>query len=75
VTLRPSDPNVDASGDDQTALVWRKRIVVDSNEAQRSFLYVELESIELKKTELRTSRPLYSTKLCRLDFYFTIRVD
>ncbi len=75
MTLRPFDTNVDFFGDDQTALRWRKRPIIDANEALKSFLYVELESIELKKTDLRNLRPLYSAKLCLLDFYIKIRVD
>jgi hypothetical protein len=74
VTLHPCDSNIDAFGDAQQPLPWQKRLVVDADEVQKSFYYFELNSIELKKMDQRNLRPLYSAKLCQLNFYFNIQV-
>ncbi len=73
--LRPFDRNLDLFGEDQSSIIWHKRPIVDANEVLKTFLYVELELIELKKTDLRSSRPLYSAKLCQLQFNIKIRVN
>jgi hypothetical protein len=75
VILYPLDRSLDAVGENQPALEWRQRPIINAEEVLQSFHYVELESIELKKLDLRILRPLYSAKLCQLQFQFTIRVN
>jgi hypothetical protein len=75
VTLYLCDRNLDPFGENQPALVWHKRTIIDAEEVLRTFSYVELESIELKKLDIRSSRPLYSAKLCQLQFQLKIKVN
>lgn len=66
---------MDPTGEVQLALEWGKRPIIDAEQVLKTFSYVELESIELKKLDIRNSRPLYSTKLCQLQFQLKIRVN
>ncbi len=66
---------MDPHGEDQPVLKWCKRPIIDADEVLKIFYYVELESIEVKKLDIRNSRPLYSTKLCQLQFHLKIRVN
>jgi hypothetical protein len=75
VTLYPFDLDLDTFGERQEQLEWQKRAIIDAEETLRSFSYVELESIELTKLDIRNARPLYSAKLCQLEFQFKIRVN
>jgi hypothetical protein len=66
---------LDPLGEVQPALKWHKRAIIDAEEVLRTFSYVELESIELKKLDTRNLRPLYSAKLCQLQFQLKIKVN
>lgn len=74
VKLRPFDRQVDEEGEDQPALSWQKRPIVDANGVTKYFSFVELKSIELRKLDLRNLRPLYRAQLCQLEFNVKIRV-
>jgi hypothetical protein len=75
VTLYPFDRNADPLVEDQPVLKWSKKIIKDHEELPKTFLYVELESIEMKKQDGRNSRSLSSAKLCQLQFQIKIRVN
>ena len=75
MTLYPFDRDVDPVGEDQPALEWRKKTILDAEELSKTILYLELESIEMKKQDVRNSRPLYSAKLCQLQFQIKINVN
>jgi hypothetical protein len=75
VTLYPFDRDADPLVEDQPVLKWSKKTIKDAEELPKTFLYVELESIETKKQDVRNSRPLSSAKLCQLQFQIKIRVN
>ena len=74
VKLRPFDRHVDEEGEDQTALPWQKRPIVDASLVNKHFYFVELESIELRKLDIRNLRPLYRAQLCQLEFNVKFQV-
>ncbi len=75
MTLYPFDRNADPLVEDQPVLKWNKKIIKDAEELPKTILYVELESIEMKKQDGRNSRSLSSAKLCQLQFQIKIRVN
>lgn len=74
ITLLPCDPNVDFKGEEQESLSWQKRHIIDPEHRIQSFLFAELQSIELKKMGQSNLRPLYSSKLCKINFEIEIKV-
>ncbi|CAF3080742.1 unnamed protein product [Rotaria sp. Silwood2] len=75
VTLFPFDRNLDLFGEEQPTLKWHKRQIIDPDNILRSFFYVELESIKLKKLDRPNSRPMYNGKMCQLEFKIKIRIN
>ncbi|CAF3638850.1 unnamed protein product [Rotaria sp. Silwood1] len=73
VTLFPFDRKLDSFGEEQQALIWHKRRIIDPENVLRSFFYVELKTIELKKFDQPKSRPVYNAKICQLEFQIKIR--
>ncbi len=69
------DRRPDEEGETELALEWKTRTVVDPQGLPKLFYYAELQSIRLTKLDLRSSRPLYSSKLCQLQFQLKIRVN
>ncbi|CAF3646519.1 unnamed protein product [Rotaria sp. Silwood1] len=75
VTLFPFDRKLDSFGEEQQALIWHKRRIIDPENVLRSFFYVELKTIELKKFDQPKSRPVYNAKICQLEFQIKIRIN
>ncbi|CAF4453349.1 unnamed protein product, partial [Adineta steineri] len=75
VRLYPFDRNLDTIGEEQLILDWHEKTIMDAEEQIKSVLFVELESIELKKLDTRNARPLYSAKLCQLHFQINIKIN
>ncbi|CAF1180560.1 unnamed protein product [Adineta steineri] len=75
VRLYPFDRNLDTIGEEQLILDWHEKTIMDAEEQIKSVLFVELESIELKKLDMRNARPLYSAKLCQLQFQINIKIN
>ncbi|CAF3651828.1 unnamed protein product [Rotaria sp. Silwood1] len=73
VTLFPFDRKLDSFGEEQQALIWHKRRIIDPENVLRSFFYVELKTIELKKFDRPKSRPVYNANICQLEFQIKIR--
>ncbi|CAF1038285.1 unnamed protein product [Adineta ricciae] len=73
VTLFPFDRKIDGFGESQPTLKWCQREVTDANDQKITFLYAELDSIMLQKLDIRNTRPLYSAKLCQIQFHSRIR--
>ncbi len=66
---------LDEEGETQSALEWKTRTIVDAKGLPKLFYYAEVQSIKLTKSDLRSTRPLYSSKLCQLQFQLKIRVN
>ncbi|CAF1016842.1 unnamed protein product [Adineta steineri] len=75
VRLYPFDRNLDTIGEEQLILDWHEKTIMDAEEQIKSVLFVQLESIELKKLDTRNARPLYSAKLCQLHFQINIKIN
>ncbi|CAF1454995.1 unnamed protein product [Rotaria sp. Silwood1] len=75
VTLFPFDRKLDSFGEEQQALIWHKRRIIDPENVLRSFFYVELKTIELKKFDRPKSRPVYNANICQLEFQIKIRIN
>ena len=75
MTLHSFDREVDTVGEGQAALEWRKKTIIDADGLSKTILFIELESIEMKKLDARSSRPLYSAKLCQLQFQIKMKVS
>ncbi|CAF0767418.1 unnamed protein product [Adineta ricciae] len=73
VTLFPFDRKIDGFGESQPTLKWCKKEVTDAEDQKITFLYAELDSITLQKLDIRNTRPLYSAKLCQIQFRSRIR--
>jgi hypothetical protein len=69
------DRQLDEEGEKQSVLEWKIRTIADANGLPKLFYYTELHSIKLTKPDFRSSRPLYSSKLCQLEFQLKIRVN
>ncbi|CAF2136907.1 unnamed protein product [Rotaria magnacalcarata] len=75
VTLFPFVRNADLCGERQEELKWHKRQILDTENIQRSFLYVELQAIELTQTDRTNSKPLYNSKMFQIEFEINIRIN
>ena len=75
MTLYSLDRPLEDDGEVQSVLEWKKRTIVDAQGQIRPFYYAEIDSIDLRKPDLRNTRPFYSSKLCRLQFQLKIRVN
>ncbi|CAF3080470.1 unnamed protein product [Rotaria socialis] len=75
VTLFPSARNADLCGERQEELKWHKRQILDTENILRSFLYVELQAIELIQTDRTNSKPLYNSKMFQIEFEIKIRIN
>ncbi|CAF1318485.1 unnamed protein product [Rotaria magnacalcarata] len=75
VTLFPFVRNADLCGERQEELKWHKRQILDTENMQRSFLYVELQAIELTQTDRTNSKPLYNSKMFQIEFEINIRIN
>ncbi|CAF3745324.1 unnamed protein product [Rotaria sordida] len=74
VTLFPFDRNLNSFGEQQKALKWQKKQIIDSENILRSFFYIELESIELQLDQSKL-RPIYNAKICQLEFQIKIQIN
>lgn len=75
IKLCPFNRNFDHIGEEQQPLQWRIRQIIDTEHTLRSFFYVELESIELKQLDKPNARPLYSARICQLEFQIKTKVN
>ena len=74
VTLFPFDRQIDPQGEEQASLEWQQRTVIDAHGISRSFFYADLQSIRLNKVDGRNARPLYSSKLCQIQYKLQVQV-
>ncbi|CAF1258225.1 unnamed protein product [Adineta ricciae] len=75
VTIYSFDRRTDDDGEVQTALEWKIKRIFDANGNSKSFYYAELQTIRLTKTDGRSSRPLYNSKLCQLRFQLNVTIS
>ena len=75
MTLYSFDRQLDEEGEVQPVLEWKTRTITDANGLPKLFYYAELHSITLKKPNSHSSRPLYNSKLCQLEFQLKIKVN
>ncbi|UJR22443.1 hypothetical protein I4U23_025503 [Adineta vaga] len=73
VILYPFDRTVDSFGERQSALKWYTKPITDVENQIRMVLFAELDSISLQKLDIRNTRPLYSAKLCQLQFQIKVK--
>ena len=74
MTLHSLDRQPNEKGETQSALQWKKRSVCDDEGIRRSFYYTETQDVKLMKSDFRSSRPFYNSKLCQLHFQLKIKV-
>ncbi|CAF1004233.1 unnamed protein product [Adineta ricciae] len=75
VTIYSFDRRTDDDGEVQTALEWKIKRIFDASGNSKSFYYAELQTIRLTKTDGRSSRPFYNSKLCRLRFQLNVTIS
>ncbi|CAF3993338.1 unnamed protein product [Rotaria sordida] len=70
VILYPKNRNRDPDGDVQSSLQWKIRTIINSEQEEQTFFYVELnENSPIKLTKMNSNqKPLYNNGLCQLEF-------
>ncbi|CAF3504976.1 unnamed protein product [Adineta steineri] len=75
VTLFSLDRHDGEQGEMQPVLEWKTKTIFDAKGQPKLVYYVELQSIRLTKPNSRSARPLYNSKLCRLQFQMKITIN
>lgn len=75
MTLFLLERELDTNGERQNQLDWKSRSITDADGNSTGFAYLDLESIDLKAIDQHNLRPLYSAKVCQLQFCIPIEVE
>lgn len=74
VTLCPWDMENSANAELQPSVKWQTRTITSSEGGTFSFLYFELETIELNQLDAQRKCPFFNSMLSVLEFRFTVQV-